>query len=41
VEGKVTDANGNCKYEVNGTWHEELRLKEVGSGREETIWKAD
>jgi hypothetical protein len=38
VEGKIMDANGNVKYEVNGTWNDKLSLKNSSTGEEEVVF---
>ena len=38
LTGKCYDAQSKCKYEIEGTWLEEIRLKEVSTKKVEVLW---
>ena len=41
IEGKVLDEQYNPRYEINGRWNEFLTLKDIKTGFEETVFKAE
>ena len=39
ITGKCFDSRGNLKYEIHGSWLDQIYLKEIKTGYQETVWQ--
>ena len=38
INGKVYDAEGTQKFEITGSWHDEISVKDLVTGETEVVW---
>lgn len=39
LEGKIKNADGKTMFEISGSWHDSIKVKDLSSGETKEIWK--